>query len=159
MWIDFIKGNVYIYTASLGVSPVPMFGRRASNNSADNSATYGNSPQPVGTATTPGGSFRSPTPSSASALYRRDLTARGSAGSGGGGACRPMPNSSGSSSGSGGGVPGTPFLFPPAVSVPSGISAFSPSSAFQGCPSHVDKSGGFPLLFYFHYSKIQASVI
>ena len=127
-----------------------MFGRRASNNnSAENSAAYGNSPQPMATATTPGGgSFRSTTPSSASALYRRDLTTRGSGG-------RPFPNSSGSSSGSGngGGVPGASFLFPPVASVPS--SAFSPSSAFHGCHPPVDKSGIFLSLFYHPiYSQI-----
>ncbi|KAH9282701.1 Transcriptional activator [Echinococcus granulosus] len=128
----------HLSAASLGASPVPMSGRRASNNSTDNSV-FGGSPQPV---TTSGSGFRPTTPS---ILYRRGLTPRG--------VSRATPNSSGSSSGGGvsSGVassaalaataanPATTFLFP-STSVPSSVSAFPPS-AFHGCSPQVDKSG------------------
>lgn len=118
---------------------MPISGRRASNNSTDNSV-FGSSPQPV---TTSGSGFRPTTPSF---LYRRGLTPRG--------VTRATPNSSGSSSGGGVGSgvassttlapavanPAATFLFP-STSVPSSVGAFQPS-AFHGCSPQVNKSGG-----------------
>ncbi|KAL5968249.1 Transcriptional activator cubitu interruptu [Taenia solium] len=128
----------HLSAASLGASPVPMSGRRASNNSTDNSV-FGSSPQPV---TTSGSGFRPTTPSF---LYRRGLTPRG--------VSRATPNSSGSSSGGGvgSGVASSTTLAPtaassaatflfPSTSVPSSVGAFPPS-AFHGCSPQVNKSG------------------
>ncbi|KAL5110119.1 hypothetical protein TcWFU_003563 [Taenia crassiceps] len=123
----------HLSAASLGASPVPISGRRASNNSTDNSV-FGSSPQPV---TTSGSGFRPTTPSF---LYRRGLTPRG--------VSRATPNSSGSSSGGGvgNGVASSTsansaatFLFP-STSVPSSVGAFPPS-AFHGCSPQVNKTG------------------
>ncbi|VDM30192.1 unnamed protein product [Hydatigera taeniaeformis] len=128
----------HLSAASLGASPVPVAGRRASNNSTDNSV-FGSSPQHV---TTSGSCFRPTTPSF---LYRRGLTPRGIS--------RATPNSSGSSSGGGigSGVASSTTLAPttansaatflfPSTSVPSSVGAFSPS-AFHGCSPQVNKPG------------------
>ncbi|KAM7538267.1 hypothetical protein Aperf_G00000059457 [Anoplocephala perfoliata] len=142
----------HLSAASLGASPVPMFGRRASNNSMDNNSVFGNSPQPAGTSGSAGSGFRPTTPSSASNYRRGGLTPRGL------GLCsRATPNSSGSSSGGGvGSSSGAPvmssaaaaasFLFPPPTrspATPTSISTVStfPPSAFHGCSPQLEKSG------------------
>ncbi|VDL19942.1 unnamed protein product [Hymenolepis diminuta] len=142
---------------SLGASPVPMFGRRGSNNSTDNNSVYGNSPGGVG-------GFRPITPSSAGNFRRKaagGLTPRSSM-------PHPRatpPNTGGTSSGggssSGGGVPSmmpsaTSFLFPPPPPPPAATHQQPPSSsstavntfppsAFHGCSPHSsldNKSSG-----------------
>nr|CDS28891.1 zinc finger transcription factor gli2 [Hymenolepis microstoma] len=130
----------HLSAASLGASPVPMFGRRASNNSTDNNSVFGNSPGGVG-------GFRPTTPSSAGNFRRKaagSLTPRNS---------MPHPRATPPNTGiSSGGVPSmmssaTSFLFPPPPPPPgatqqqlsssssTAVNTFPPS-AFHGCSSH-----------------------
>uniref|UniRef100_A0A5K3F2P7 C2H2-type domain-containing protein n=1 Tax=Mesocestoides corti TaxID=53468 RepID=A0A5K3F2P7_MESCO len=142
----------HLSAASLGASPVPIFDRRTSTNSTDNSV-FGNSPQQptasAGSAGGGGGGGFAPmvTPSS---ISRRAMPLRGTprqATSCG------TPNSSGSSTGSqAGGVYPNPTsstaaaattnpasFFYPCTSVSSGVGVF-PGSAFHGCSPQLDKS-------------------
>ncbi|VDO07788.1 unnamed protein product [Rodentolepis nana] len=136
----------HLSAASLGASPVPMFGRRASNNSTDNNSVFGNSPGGVG-------GFRPTTPSSAGNFRRKaagSLTPRSS---------MPHPRATPPNTGStsSGGVPSmmpsasASFLFPPPPPPPppppgatqqqpsssssTAVNTFPPS-AFHGCSSH-----------------------